>query len=149
MKDKTATNTAWKLLKKSFLNMLYMCLYMTFIISTSIQWFRFKTLWQIRWASLNQQRMTGITNPYWLWWRRQRQFVVRASVTENFPTVSTVVLLMGEEIKRKKIWIKSHICTKSFGFTYSTSLTFLLESENSFSQSLQCVASLSFNQTSP
>lgn len=26
---------------------------------------------------------------------------------------------------------------------------FLLESENSFSQSLQCVASLSFSQTSP
>lgn len=131
--------------------MLYTCSYITFIISTSIQWeFRFRILRQIRWASLNQQCMTGITNPYWLWWRRQRQFVVRASITENFPTVSTVVLLMeggGRKSEGKVNKVKSHICTETFGF--ATSLTFLLESENSFSQSLQCVASLSFNQTSP
>lgn len=44
--------------------------------------------------------------------------------------------------------LEAAFVAKMFELTFSPP-TFLLESENSFSQSLQCVASLSFSQTSP
>lgn len=117
-------------------------MFITFIISTSIQWeFCCRLLGQIGWASLDQQCMTGITNPYWLWWRRQRQFVVRASITENFPTVSTVVLLIGVGGRNQKKYInkvKSHTCTKTFGFAFYFTYLSLREWEFLFTELTMC-----------
>lgn len=67
----------------------------------------------VRGASLNEYCMAGITNSHWLWWRRQRQLVVRAGIAKNFPTVSTVVLLNGEIRKKGKKAVRSHFCCQN------------------------------------
>lgn len=69
---------------------------LTLTAGASVQEDRVLVSRHIRGASLNEYCMTGITDSHWLWWRRQRQLVVRAGITENFPAVSTVVLSFGE-----------------------------------------------------
>lgn len=101
---------------------------------------------QVGRAALNEQRVAGVADPHRLRWGGQGQFVVRAGITEDFPTVPTVVLFHGE-MRTSAIKVSSQFHAKSFWLP--ASFTFLLESENSVSQSLQCVASLSFSQTSP
>lgn len=43
-------------------------------------------------ASLEEEGMAGVTDSDWFWRCGQRELIVRAAVTENLPTVPTVVL---------------------------------------------------------
>lgn len=43
-------------------------------------------------ASLQEEGVAGVTDSHWFGRRWQRKLVVRAAVTENLPTVPTVVL---------------------------------------------------------
>lgn len=43
-------------------------------------------------APLEEEGVAGVTDSDWFWWGRQRELIVRAAVTENLPTVPTVML---------------------------------------------------------
>lgn len=148
VEDKTGTNTVWKLLKKGYLNTSYTWfIHKPFIVGTFIcKDFVLEShgkldehLW-ISNAWQESQTRTGFGEEG-----------KGSSLSEQaLQKISPQFLQWCFKWKNFKNWVKlESTLAPNFFNSFPISLTFLLESENSFSQSLQCVASLSFNQTSP
>lgn len=93
-------------------------------------------------APLQQEGVAGVADSDRFRRGGQRQLVVWAAVAENLPAVATVVLETDERLTECSSREMEQL-------VMVRGPTFLLEMENSFSQSLQWLASLSFNQTWP
>lgn len=97
-------------------------------------------------AALEQEGVARVAHPDGLGRGGERQLIVGAAVAENLPAVAAVVLRereRGAEMQLEKCWRRWFYGCESA----ESALTFRREMENSFSHSLQWLASLSFNQT--
>lgn len=108
-------------------------------------------------AALQQEGVAGVAHPDGFGRGGERQLVVGAVVAENLPAVATVVLGArdgGTERKRRRERERDAVrevlvapLDQRQWAGPAPGLTFLREMENSFSHSLQWLASLSFNHT--